>query len=834
MKPARLKPVSHCPVQCAAALEQASLAYCDLETTGVGRSDGLVSAGLLVDNQPFVLFFESVSITTTKHCLSLQRLQAALAPLRRPDLTVVFHNAFFDPHVLARNGIDVRCQIHDTQQLLKLLDSDRGGKDGGGRVHRQYRGADGRGAKLNYRLKDVTLHLLNIRAEHFPGAMAALDYDRHVRYLLSDLIVTRELYRYLTTQLRPQDLAYYREYVAPVTPLLVKMALDGVLVDREFIASESKRLNQLRASISDAHQRQFGIALDIGNYHLRQWVYHRLGCRAVRYVKQGKRRVPSLDAKTMKRLRRETTDPFVQASLALIHDYFLARSLWSRLRKLARFADRQSGRVHSQWHDMQHSGRTSSTKPNLQQLAKLVGPHEQKEFISPVTVGTIVRSRNAIVASAGTTLVAFDVAQADIRALAWFVEQALESRTEFLKRLRQQHLDTSPLARRLAPAVWQHYRKHNAQPRGGDGDLFDPADPCRLADDFRQSAGDFYTVASTRMLGRPPRDTVERNFMKQTILGIVNGMSAAGLADRLEISVAEARNCIAAFRAAYPKEHAFTELMHEAFAITGHATSLGGRRRRITPHWWAANDETVEIFVSYRNADKLWLRVVPLRANRHTLTCFVLRAIDAGYKSSNRGQEIYHHLAGRISQAPYRFFDDREHIFGLPIRNVSWRLIRRVRTATEECGYEGFDRTRRQLFNHLCQATTADIVRLMMLRMRPVVERFNARLLLLIHDELVYEVPEGEALAFMRTARKVLEQQPTPDFNIPIEIEPKLGTAFGELRKPTDWELAESVWRRIWLRFRGWYVGFAAQARAKLRARVSRVRAFLYMCTFWR
>ncbi len=798
------------------------------------RSDDLVSVGLLVDNQPFVLFYKSVSITTTKFCLSREQLVAALHCLTRPGLTIVFHNARFDLRVLQSNGVSLGCQVHDTQQLLKLLDPDRGGKDAGGRVHRQYRGADGRGAQLNYKLKDVALHVLNLRAEHFPGDMAALDYDRHVRYLLSDLIVTRQLYRYLTSRLRPQELDYYRRYVVPVTPLLVQMEMDGVLVDHDFIASESERLDNLRMAISDAHHRQFGLALDTGDYYLRQWVYQRLGCRADRFVKQGKRRVPALDAKTMKRLRREATQPSVQESLALVHDYFLARSLLIRLRSLERYVDRRSSRVHAQWHDMQHSGRTSSTKPNLQQRARLVAPGQQKEFISPIASGTIVRSRNAIVASPGTTLVAFDVAQADIRALAWFVEQAREPRTEFLKRLRQQHLVASPLARRLAPAVWQHYRKHNAQWRNRDGDLFDPEAPCRLADDFRNAAGDFYTVASTRMLGRPPRNKAERDFMKQTILGMVNGMSAEGLADRLEIPVCEAKRYIAAFRAAYSKEYGFTELMHQAFAITGHATSMGGRRRRVTPHWWAANHEPVEIFVSYRGADKLWLRVVPLRANRHTLTCYVQRAIDSRYNSPNRGQEIYSHLTGRISQAPYRFFDDRKHIFGLPVRNVSWRLIRRVRTATEECRYEGFDRTRRQLFNHLCQATTADIVRLMMIRMRPVVERFNARTLLLIHDELVYEVPEGEALAFMRTARKVLEQPPVPDFNIPVEIEPKLGSAFGELREPADWELAEPAWRRIWLRVRGWYVAFAARARAKLCARVSRVRAFLYVCTFWR
>jgi hypothetical protein len=36
----------------------------------------------------------------------------------------------------------------------------------------------------------------------------------------------------------------------------------------------------------------------------------------------------------------------------------------------------------------------------------------------------------------------------------------------------------------------------------------------------------------------------------------------------------------------------------------------------------------------------------------------------------NEGQEIYHHTAGRISQAHYRFFDDGGLIFRLPVRNI--------------------------------------------------------------------------------------------------------------------------------------------------------------------
>ena len=44
-----------------------------------------------------------------------------------PRLTTVYHNATFDLGHLHREGIRVGGTIHDTMQMLRLLDQDRGG-----------------------------------------------------------------------------------------------------------------------------------------------------------------------------------------------------------------------------------------------------------------------------------------------------------------------------------------------------------------------------------------------------------------------------------------------------------------------------------------------------------------------------------------------------------------------------------------------------------------------------------------------------------------------------------------------------------------------------------
>ena len=76
------------------ALETTTGPVClDLETSGLTRSDYIVSVGLLIDGDVHILFVRSRTI----HCVSLGALHYALAPLTtRRDLTIIGHNIGFD------------------------------------------------------------------------------------------------------------------------------------------------------------------------------------------------------------------------------------------------------------------------------------------------------------------------------------------------------------------------------------------------------------------------------------------------------------------------------------------------------------------------------------------------------------------------------------------------------------------------------------------------------------------------------------------------------------------------------------------------------------------
>lgn len=824
-----IRSTSHDPRKCRDALARSSAAIIDLETTGISRHDRIVAAGVLIGRDAFIMVTEEHhDLSSVGTRISSAELREALSPLRlRQDLVVVFHNAAFDLAMLERHGMPVGCIVHDTMKLLKLIDSDRGREqdDGFGtgthtaRFERRY------GECLNYKLKDVARHLLNTDPQDFPGNADRLRLDTLVAYLKSDLITTSQLYDRVSQMLDVTDRLYNDMLIAPITPLLVRMTTSGVEADPDFIDEESDRLEQLMQSISEKHRHRFGIGLDVGDFALRGWIYFKRDGLRCEIIPTGKKRLPSLRTPDLKTLHDQIiVQSRVKESLGLIHDYQLIRSRMIRLRSLAKHVDRTSRRIHSNFNDFQSSGRVSSTNPNLQQIAKTIGEGKGKRLLSDGFEDVVVKSRNAILASPGFELVRFDISQADIRVLAHTVESFRHHAEPYLDHLQESRVRRLPGIAPYRSRMWQYFQPENKKqakcphcwntldhapshsggpvlcPKcGGTFDVaagippFDPSNLCILAEDFRLTKGDFYITAAKRMLKSTP-EAGQRESLKRTILGIVNGMSAGGLAKQLDGDKSVAVENLEIFTRTYPQVATFSELTKHIFAITGESFTFGGRRRRVTPHWWMVNSEVVDLFVSYKDADKLWLRVVPLQPNRFTLTCWVLRAIDARYGSPNEGQEIYEHQVGRISKAPYRFFEDEHLVFRLPVRNIPWRLIRRVRTRTEEAKYEGFDRTWRQLFNHVAQGGTADIAKTMMLRSMPVCSQFDARLILQIHDELVFEAPKRRADEFTRAMNTVLLQPPTADFKVPMALEAMRGIRFGDLRVLHPAELS-----RFWI-----------------------------------
>ena len=308
--------------------------------------------------------------------------------------------------------------------------------------------------------------------------------------------------------------------------------------------------------------------------------------------------------------------------------------------------------------------------------------------------------------------------QADIRILADSVERFPLAGRDHLAKLRKDRLADLAAIDPSFPTLYAATKAcRNPQYRAEVSPApvpFDPKLGSGLARAFRDGKADFYTVAATAMLGKPPRNKAERNFCKQTVLGIVNGMGPGGLAKRLGCDLDTARSYLRKFAEAYPNDAAFRRLMVNQIALTGRVETFMGRDRTDTAHRWLVASPRVEILISFKRSDCLWLDVSPLQPRGRVLTCFVHSAWDAR-PGRHCGKKIYDATAGILTSRDYRLYDQTFLEFNLPVRNIAWRSIRRVRLDGEEARYRGLDATSRALFNAICQGGTADLAKLMML-----------------------------------------------------------------------------------------------------------------------
>ena len=80
---------------------------------------------------------------------------------------------------------------------------------------------------------------------------------------------------------------------------------------------------------------------------------------------------------------------------------------------------------------------------------------------------------------------------------------------------------------------------------------------------------------------------------------------------------------------------------------------------------------------------------------------------------------------------------------------------------------------RRQAINAPIQGAAADIIRRAMIRMPDALAGMESRMLLQVHDELVFEAPEGEVDELIARARKVMAEaaEPVVKLAVPLEVE---------------------------------------------------------------
>ena len=90
----------------------------------------------------------------------------------------------------------------------------------------------------------------------------------------------------------------------------------------------------------------------------------------------------------------------------------------------------------------------------------------------------------------------------------------------------------------------------------------------------------------------------------------------------------------------------------------------------------------------------------------------------------------------------------------------------------------------RAAINHPIQGTSADIIKRAMVRMGPALAAAglpNVKMLLQVHDELVFELPEGDVQAASEVIRTVMAgaAEPVVKLSVPLGVDIGTGPSWG-------------------------------------------------------
>ncbi|WP_299650536.1 DNA polymerase I [uncultured Jannaschia sp.] len=310
--------------------------------------------------------------------------------LEDPAVLKIGQNLKYDFKILAREGVTLH-PIDDTMLLSYA-------QHGGLHVH---------GMDL---LADRYLNHQTIAIKTLIGTgKSAVTFDRvaiekAAPYAAEDADVTLRLWRMLKPRLHTARVTQvYETLERPLVPVLARMEMAGVLVDREVLSRMSGAFAQKMAALEEEITEKAGRAFKIGSpKQLGEVLFDELGLT----LPDGK---PAKKTKT----GAYATGADVLEDLATVHDLPRLILDWRQIDKLkSTYTDKlqthihpETGRVHTSYSIAgANTGRLASTDPNLQNI--------------PIRTEEGRRIREAFVAPEGRVLVSLDYSQIELRILA--------------------------------------------------------------------------------------------------------------------------------------------------------------------------------------------------------------------------------------------------------------------------------------------------------------------------------------------------------------------------------------------------------------------------------
>ncbi len=371
------------------ALRGASPISLDTETTGTdAMSCDLVGMSFAVEAG--ASFYIPVGHTTGEPQLPLETVRAALADiLANPSVAKAGHNIKFDSIILKRCGMPVEGIAFDSMIAGWILDPES--------------------RKLG--LKPMAKTLLNIdmtEIETLIGKGAKqITMDRvpvkdAAPYAGADAEVVLRLMPILKERMKAEGTeSVFEELEMPLVPILAEMEMNGILIDKDFLAEMSEdfavRLNELEEQI----YREVGYPFNINStQQLSTALYQTLGLQPPRTAKKTAAGSYSTAADVLEEMR--NTHPVIE----MILNYRELGKLKSTYTDtLPEAIDKATGRVHTSFNQAgTATGRLASSSPNLQNI--------------PTRTDLGKRIRTAFTAAPGCVLLSVDYSQIELRIAA--------------------------------------------------------------------------------------------------------------------------------------------------------------------------------------------------------------------------------------------------------------------------------------------------------------------------------------------------------------------------------------------------------------------------------
>lgn len=86
----------------------------------------------------------------------------------------------------------------------------------------------------------------------------------------------------------------------------------------------------------------------------------------------------------------------------------------------------------------------------------------------------------------------------------------------------------------------------------------------------------------------------------------------------------------------------------------------------------------------------------------------------------------------------------------------------------------------RMAINHPIQGTAADLIKMAMIEVQPKLVGLSAKMILQVHDELVFEVKKGQEEKVEKIVKETMEN--VVKLRVPVKVEVNIGHSWGEMK----------------------------------------------------